>query len=184
MAGRPRALVSVSDKTGLEDFAKALAAQGWEIVASGGTASHLEEAGVDVVSVDAVTGFPEILDGRVKTLHPKIFGGILADRSEYQHQYELVEQDIEPVEMVVCNFYPFRQQPSAETIDIGGPAMVRAAAKNHESVAVVVSPGDYASVQQELKDEGGLSGETRRRLARKAFETTEAYDAAIAEWLS
>ena len=181
---RLRALVSVFDKTGLEEFAKALSAQGWEIVASGGTASHLEEAGVAVISVDAVTGFPEILDGRVKTLHPKIFGGILADRSNYQHQYELVEQGIEPVEMVVCNFYPFEQQPSVEMIDIGGPSMVRAAAKNCESVVVVVSPSDYASVRQEIEADGDVSPETRKLLACKAFETTEEYDKAVAEWLA
>lgn len=181
---RPRALVSVADKTGLVALAKSLSADGWEIVASGGTAEHLREAGIEATAVSEITGFPEILHGRVKTLHPKIFGGILADRTNQEHLFELCQQEIEPVEMVVCNFYPFEQQPSAEMIDIGGPAMVRAAAKNHESVVVLVSPSDYAPVQREIKEEGCLSGETRKRLARKAFEITKSYDASIADWLS
>ena len=181
---RPRALVSVADKTGLVELAKSLSADGWEIVASGGTAEHLREAGIKATAVSEITGFPEILDGRVKTLHPKIFGGILADRASQEHLFELCQQGIEPVEMVVCNFYPFEQRPSAEMIDIGGPAMVRAAAKNHESVVVLVSPSDYASVQREIEEEGCLSGETRKRLASKAFEMTKSYDASIADWLS
>lgn len=181
--GCRRALVSVFDKTGLEKFAKALTAQGWEIIASGGTAAHLEKADVEVISVEEVTGFPEILSGRVKTLHPKIFGGVLADRNDCEHLCELVEQGIHPVEMVVCNFYPFEQQPSVEMIDIGGPSMVRAAAKNHENVVVLVSPSDYGIVLDELQASGDVSSETRKLLARKAFETTKDYDAAVAEWL-
>ena len=181
--GSPLALVSVFDKTGLEEFAKDLASYGWNIVASGGTAAHLEKAGIEVISVDEITGFPEILGGRVKTLHPKIFGGLLADRNKCEHLCELVEHEIQPFEMVVCNFYPFEQQPSVEMIDIGGPSMVRAAAKNHENVVVLVSPSDYSIVMDELKASGEVSYETRKLLARKAFETTRDYDAAVAEWL-
>lgn len=181
---RPIALVSVADKTGIVKLAKSLQENDWEIIASGGTAEHLRAADIEVTMVSETTGFPEILDGRVKTLHPKIFGGILADRNSQAHLYDLIDQQISPVEMVVCNFYPFAQQPSVEMIDIGGPAMVRAAAKNHENVVVLVSPSDYTAVQQEIIDEGCLSAETRRRLARKAFEMTKSYDAAIADWLS
>lgn len=181
---RPRALVSVADKTGIADLSKSLKANDWEIIASGGTAEHLREVDIEVTSVSEITGFPEILSGRVKTLHPKIFGGILADRKNQEHLYDLVRQQIMPVEMVVCNFYPFEQQPSVEMIDIGGPSMVRAAAKNHESVVVVVSPSDYACVRQELEAGGDVSLETRKLLARKAFETTKDYDTAVADWLA
>ena len=180
---RPRALVSVADKTGIVELAKSLKANSWEIIASGGTAEHLLEADIEVISISEITGFPEILHGRVKTLHPKIFGGILADRNSQAHLYDLVQQQIVPVEMVICNFYPFEREPSVEMIDIGGPAMVRAAAKNHENVAVLISPSDYNSVQQEIKNKGCLSDEMRRCLARKAFEMTKVYDTAIADWL-
>ena len=181
---RPRALVSVADKTGIVDLSRSLKATDWEIIASGGTAEHLRKADIEVTSVSEITGFPEILNGRVKTLHPKIFGGILADRKNQEHLYDLVQQQIMPVEMVVCNFYPFKQQPSAEMIDIGGPSMVRAAAKNHESVVVVVSPSDYDIVRNEVETDGDVSPATRKLLARKAFETTRDYDTAVAEWLA
>ncbi len=186
---RPRALISVADKTGIVELAKSLESYGWEIIASGGTADHLLEAGVEVTSVTEITDFPEILDGRVKTTHPKIFGGILADRNNLNHLYDLVQQEIDPIEMVVCNFYPFEQMPSLEMIDIGGPAMVRAAAKNYENVLVLVSPSDYAPVLEvvlpwESATEDFSPVEMRRSLARKAFEMASAYDAAIAEWLS
>lgn len=181
---RPRALVSVADKTGIVELAKSLGANGWEIIASGGTAKHLREADVEVTSVSEITGFPEILDGRVKSTHPKIFGGILADRNNQDHLYELVQQEIEPMEMVVCNFYPFEQMPSVEMIDIGGPAMVRAAAKNYESVWVLVSPSDYPSVLKAWESAGEDHSQMRRSLAHKAFEMTTAYDAAIADWLT
>jgi len=178
-----RALISVYDKSGIVEFATALSALGWEVVSSGGTASQLREAGVEVLGVDEVTGSPEMLDGRVKTLHPKIHGGILADRSKAEHLASLVEHNITAIDLVVCNLYPFRSDPSVELIDIGGPTMVRAAAKNHDSVGIVVDPGEYQVVLDELTADGSLSASTRRRLARAAFAHTAAYDAAIIGWL-
>ncbi len=184
-----RALLSVWDKTGLVDLARALVGSGAEIVSSGGTAKALREAGIDVVDVSDVTGFPEMLDGRVKTLHPMLHGGILADRSKSEHMATIAEHGIEPIDLVVCNLYPFDRQvasgaPDSEAvplIDVGGPSMVRAAAKNFESVAVVVSPDDYETVVTQTS-EGGITAETRRLLAAKAFATLSAYDAAIANW--
>ncbi len=180
-----RALLSVHDKTGLVELARGLSELGWELVASGNTAKALEEAGIAHVQVADVTGFPELLGGRVKTLHPRIHGGILADRSDPQHVADLDAQGIAPIDLVVSNLYPFVASPSIETIDIGGPAMVRAAAKNHAHVAVVTSPAEYGAVISELRGSGAgtLSGETRRRLARAAFAHTAAYDAAIVGWL-
>ncbi|HVS00779.1 MAG TPA: bifunctional phosphoribosylaminoimidazolecarboxamide formyltransferase/IMP cyclohydrolase [Thermoanaerobaculia bacterium] len=188
-----RALVSVFDKQGLEDLARGLARLGFEIVSTGGTLKSLEEQGLPVVAVSQVTGFPEILDGRVKTLHPRIHGGILANRSVPAHTAQLQEHGITPIDLVVVNLYPFRQTaatPGAsfadviEMIDIGGPAMVRAAAKNLGGVMVVVDPGDYAEVLAALEQGGGsVSDDLRRRLAAKAFRHTAGYDAAIAEWL-
>ena len=190
-----RALISVWDKTGVVDFANRLSGLGWEIVSSGGTAAALAEAGVPVLAVEDVTGSPEMLDGRVKTLHPRIHGGILADRSKPAHLASLREHGIAAIDMVVCNLYPFRSDPGPELIDIGGPAMVRAAAKNHGDdvggVGVVVDPADYEAVLEELTESGvagesgagGLSAATRRRLARAAFAHTAAYDAAIVSWL-
>ena len=178
-----RALLSVFDKTGLVELAAGLRSLGWDLVASGHTSDALADAGVVHVQVAAVTGFPEMLGGRVKTLHPRIHGGILADRSVPEHLADLDAQGIEPIDLVVCNLYPFRSSPSIETIDIGGPALVRAAAKNHAHVAVVTSPGDYGPVLGELQADGALSDATRRRLARSAFAHTAAYDAAIVSWL-
>ena len=188
-----RALLSVSDKTGIVGLARTLSEMGVEILSSGGTASALTEAGIHVTAVADVTGAPEILGGRVKTLHPKIHGGILADRRRPEHIKEIDLYGIEPIDLVVCNLYPFEQtvaHPSTsgdaalEQIDIGGPAMVRAAAKNHPSVAVVVSPDRYESVLDELRTSGDVSDETRKALAREAFRHTASYDAAIARWLS
>src|SRR5207245_7560367 len=139
----------------------------------------LSGAGVPCTEVEVVTGAREMLGGRVKTLHPKIHGGILADRSKPEHRADLAAQAIEPIDLVVCNLYPFRAQPSIEMIDVGGPTMVRAAAKNHAHVGVVVDPADYGQVLQELRADGTLSAETRRRLARAAFAHTAAYDPAI-----
>ena len=164
-----RALLSVYDKTGIVDLAKGLAELGCELVSSGGTARVLGEAGLDVLSVEEVTGSPEMLDGRVKTLHPRIHGGILADRSKPAHMQRLAELDISAIDLVVCNLYPFRSEPSVEQIDIGGPSMVRAAAKNHDAVAVVVNPSDYQVVLDELRQSGTVGFETRKRLARDAF---------------
>ena len=184
-----RALLSVSDKTGLVEFARGLAEAGVEIVSSGGTAGALAEANVPVMKVADVTGAPEILGGRVKTLHPKIHGGILADRSKPEHMQELTEQGIEAIDLVVCNLYPFErtvahpsvaEEDAVEQIDIGGPAMVRAAAKNFLGVAVVVDPARYGQVLEEIRSTGEVSLDTRRQLAVEAFAHTSSYDAAIA----
>jgi len=180
----PRALLSVYDKAGLIDLARGLHELGWELVSSGGTATALTEAGIPCTPVEQITGSPEMLGGRVKTLHPKIHGGILADRSKPQHLADLEANGITAIDLVVCNLYPFTSDPSIELIDVGGPTMVRAAAKNHAHVGVVVDPSDYDSVLEELRGNGSLSDETRRRLALSAFAHTSAYDAAIVEWLS
>jgi phosphoribosylaminoimidazolecarboxamide formyltransferase/IMP cyclohydrolase len=177
-----RILLSVYDKTGLEAFAQGLRALGAELVASGGTAAALASAGIEHRSVESVTEAPEMLGGRVKTLHPAIHGGILANLSDDSHREDLAKQGIEPIAVVVCNLYPFRSDPSIEMIDIGGPTMVRAAAKNHEHVAVVVDPADYGAVLDEVRNEGEVAVATRRRLARKAFAHVAAYDAAIVGW--
>ena len=187
-----RALLAVYDKTGVVELAKELADQGVALVSSGGTAQALRDAGIAVTSVEQVTGFPEMLGGRVKTLHPKIHGGILADRRKPEHVEELQAQAIEPFDLVIVNLYPFRETVAGggpadeviEKIDIGGPAMVRAAAKNFESVGVVVSPERYPSVVEELRREGGLTRDTRRELAAEAFSHTAAYDAAVAGWFA
>jgi phosphoribosylaminoimidazolecarboxamide formyltransferase/IMP cyclohydrolase len=178
-----RALLSVWDKEGLVPLAQGLSDLGWELVSSGGTAKALAEAGVPVTEVAEVTGAPEMLDGRVKTLHPVIHGGILADRSKPQHLADLEARQIAPIDLVVCNLYPFTAQPGIEMIDVGGPTMVRAAAKNHAHVGIVVSPASYDEVLAELRAAGALSDATKRRLARAAFAHTAAYDAAIVGWL-
>jgi phosphoribosylaminoimidazolecarboxamide formyltransferase/IMP cyclohydrolase len=177
-----RALISVHDKTGVVDLARGLTDLGWEIISSGGTSKALQDAGVAVTSVEVITASQEMLGGRVKTLHPKIHGGILADRSKPEHMADLDAQGIEPIDLVVCNLYPFRSSPSIEMIDVGGPTMVRAAAKNHAHVGIVVDPADYGQILEELRADGSLSTETKRRLARAAFAHTAAYDAAIVTW--
>ena len=177
-----RALLSVHDKTGIADLARGLVEAGWELVSSGGTASVLADEGVPVVEVGEVTGAPEILGGRVKTLHPAIHGGILDDRSDPEHLANLEARGIVPIDLVVGNLYPFMSDPGIELIDIGGPTMVRAAAKNHAHVGVVVDPADYRTVLDEIRAVGSLSDATRRRLARSAFAHTAAYDAAIVAW--
>ncbi|MGZ6175426.1 MAG: bifunctional phosphoribosylaminoimidazolecarboxamide formyltransferase/IMP cyclohydrolase [Candidatus Binataceae bacterium] len=188
-----RALLGVSDKAGLVEFARALAARGVEVVSTGGTAAALEADGVKVRGVENFTGSPEMLDGRVKTLHPKIHGGILARRADENHQRQMREHGIEPIDLVVVNFYPFERtvaragvtlDDAIENIDIGGPTLVRAAAKNWNDVAVVVDPADYPTLAEELAGSGGtLSRETRWRLARKAFAHVTAYDCAISNYL-
>ncbi len=178
----PTALLSVFDKTGIVDLATALHAAGWRIVSSGGTAKAVAEAGVPVTDLVELTGLPAILDHRVVTLHPKVHGGLLADPTNLGHQADMAEHDIEAIDLVVVNLYPFTTNPSIELIDIGGPAMVRAAAKNHAHVGVVVNPADYTLVKEEVAATGVLSAATRRRLARDAFATIAAYDAAIANW--
>ena len=187
-----RALLSVSDKTGLIEFANGLVAAGFDILSTGGTAKSLREAGIDVTDVSDVTGFPEIMDGRVKTLHPKIHGGLLARRDNDNHLAAMRAQQIGNIDLLAVNLYPFEAQRAktddfatlVEYIDIGGPAMLRAAAKNHEFVTVVCDPADYDGILDELRRDGDVGGETRRRLAGKTFARTAAYDRAIAEWMA
>ena len=187
-----RALLAVYDKAGVVELARALVELGVSLVSSGGTAATLRDAGVPVTPVEEVTGFPEMLDGRVKTLHPRIHGGLLADRRKPEHLEQLAAHGIEPFDLVVVNLYPFRETVASgagaddviEKIDIGGPAMVRAAAKNFESVGVVVDPSSYPAIVEELRDRGGLSRDTRERLAAAAFAHTAAYDAAVAGWFA
>jgi phosphoribosylaminoimidazolecarboxamide formyltransferase/IMP cyclohydrolase len=187
-----RALLAVYDKTGVVELARALRELGVELVSSGGTAAALREAALEVTSVEEVTAWPEMLGGRVKTLHPKIHGGILADRRRQEHLDQLAEHGIEPFDLVVVNLYPFRETVAGgaafddviEKIDIGGPAMVRAAAKNFESVGVVVNPGRYEMIVDEIALEGGLARSTRFALAAEAFAHTAAYDAAVAGWFA
>ncbi|MFI8302421.1 bifunctional phosphoribosylaminoimidazolecarboxamide formyltransferase/IMP cyclohydrolase [Streptomyces sp. NPDC085927] len=186
-----RALVSVYDKTGLEDLARGLHEAGVELVSTGSTAGRISAAGVPVTKVEELTGFPECLDGRVKTLHPKVHAGILADLRLDSHRQQLGELGVEPFDLVVVNLYPFRETVASgatpdecvEQIDIGGPSMVRAAAKNHPSVAVVTSPARYADVLAAVQD-GGFDLATRKRLAAEAFRHTAAYDVAVASWFA
>ncbi|GGY92346.1 bifunctional phosphoribosylaminoimidazolecarboxamide formyltransferase/IMP cyclohydrolase [Streptomyces poonensis] len=186
-----RALVSVYDKTGLEELAQGLHEAGVDLVSTGSTASRIAAAGVPVTKVEELTGFPECLDGRVKTLHPKVHAGILADLRLEDHQRQLAELGVEPFDLVVVNLYPFRETVASgatpdecvEQIDIGGPSMVRAAAKNHPSVAVVTSPARYADVLAAVKD-GGFDLTARKRLAAEAFQHTAAYDVAVASWFA
>jgi phosphoribosylaminoimidazolecarboxamide formyltransferase/IMP cyclohydrolase len=187
-----RALLAVYDKTGVVELGRALVELGATLVSSGGTAQTLSDAGLPVTPVEEVTAFPEMLGGRVKTLHPKIHGGLLADRRRAEHLEELAEHGIEPFDLLVSNLYPFRETVASgagfedviEKIDIGGPAMVRAAAKNFESVGVVVDPARYDELVVELRREGGLTLETRRASAAAAFAHTAAYDAAVAGWFA
>src|SRR5437870_10039764 len=189
----PRALVSVSDKRGVVEFARGLAALGFDILSTGGTAKLLAEAGVRVRQVSDYTGFPELLDGRVKTLHPKIHGGLLGRRDLPEHVRAMREHGIEPIDLVAVNLYPFRETiarpgttlaEAIEQIDIGGPSMLRSAAKNHSQVTVIIDPDDYEPVLAELRASGGsVSGATNRRLAQKVFCATACYDGAIADYL-
>ena len=188
-----RALLSVSDKTGLLDFARALHKLGIALVSTGGTAKAIAEAGLPVTDVSDLTGFPEMMDGRVKTLHPKVHGGLLAIRSHPEHQASMLGHGIAPIDLLVVNLYPFEATVAAgkayddciENIDIGGPAMIRAAAKNHHDVTVVVEAADYAAVLGELEAQQGKTTLTlRRKLAQKAYARTAAYDAAISNWFA
>lgn len=187
-----RALISVSDKTGLAELGTALAAAGVEILSTGGSAEALRQAGVAVTDVSAYTGFPEIMDGRVKTLHPRIHGGILARRDLPAHSDAMRAHDIPPIDLVVVNLYPFRavlargadEETLIENIDIGGPSLIRAAAKNHEFVTVLTDPSDYDEFLNAFRERGGTPLEFRRRLAGRAFARTATYDAAIARWFA
>lgn len=189
--GSPRALLSVSDKTGLVPFARGLTDLGFELLSTGGTSKELRTAGLAATDVSSVTGFPEILDGRVKTLHPKVFAGILAVREEPDHEAALLQHGIRPIDVVAVNLYPFERyahdahagrEEAMELIDIGGPSLVRAAAKNHPDVTVVVDPADYDLVVSELRQPDGVAAQTRLRLAAKAFAHTARYDAYIAHY--
>jgi phosphoribosylaminoimidazolecarboxamide formyltransferase / IMP cyclohydrolase len=188
-----RALLSVSDKSGLIEFARALAAHGIDLVSTGGTAKAIAAAGLKVTDVSELTGFPEMMDGRVKTLHPKVHGGLLAIRDNAEHAQAMRLHDIAPIDLLVVNLYPFEAtvdkgagfEACIENIDIGGPAMIRAAAKNHDDVAVVVEPQDYQAVLDELAaNQGATTLTLRRRLAAKAYARTAAYDAAISNWFA
>ena len=188
-----RALISVSDKSGVTEFARALTELGVEIISTGGTMRTLKEAGIPVTYVSDVTGFPEIMDGRVKTLNPYIHGGILAVRDNPRHKQEMAEHKISPIDLVAVNLYPFREtvaDPKAtladavENIDIGGPAMIRAAAKNFRFVTVITNPARYNEIATLLKKDGCVSGMLRMQLAQEAFAHTAAYDTAIAAYLN
>ena len=191
MAKIQRALLSVFDKTGLVPFAQALAEAGVELISTGGTAKTLRQSGLNAIELSAYTGFPEMLDGRVKTLHPKIHGGLLFVRENPAHVAATREHDIKPIDLVVVNLYPFEQtvarpdvtlEQAIENIDIGGPSMLRSAAKNHQSVTVVMDPADYAEVAQQIKTSGQTTLDLRRRLATHVFARTSAYDASIAAY--
>ena len=186
-----RALLSVSDKSGLVEFARALAARKVTLLSTGGTFAALQKAGIPVETVESYTGSPEVMDGRVKTLHPRVHGALLA--REGTDDADLARIGAEPIDLVVVNLYPFEQtlaKPGAtaeeliENIDIGGPSMLRSAAKNHDRVAVVCDTADYALVLEEIREVGAVRPETRRRLAGKVFAHTAAYDSAIAKWLN
>lgn len=187
-----RALISLTDKTGCEDFAGALAAMGVEILSTGGTAQKLRASGLSVTDVSEFTGFPEMLDGRVKTLHPLVHGGILNQRDNADHQEQCRQHGIKPIDLIAVNLYAFAKTvanpdctlvDAIENIDIGGPTMLRASAKNFQDVTVIVDPADYPQVLAELQAHGNTTLATRFRLARKVFELTAGYDAAIVQWL-
>ena len=188
-----RALISVSNKEGIVEFAKALKEFGVEIISTGGTGRILKDNDIDVIDIDQVTNFPEMMDGRVKTLHPAVHGGILAVRDDEQHLKEIAAQDIEPIDLVVCNLYPFAEtiakddvtlEEAIENIDIGGPTMIRSAAKNSNDVAVVVDPADYDNLLAEMKvGDGGLTKTQKLKLAYKAFHHTAEYDQRIQNYL-
>jgi len=188
-----RALLSVTDKAGLAEFAKGLSGMGVAILSTGGTAKMLRQAGVQVTDVAEVTGFPEMLDGRVKTLHPRVHGAILARRDDPSHRAQLAEHHIAPIDLVCVNLYAFAAtiakpgctiDNAIENIDIGGPCLIRASAKNHNDVTIVTDPADYASILEEMRqNDGATTLNTRRRLAAKAFRLTNQYDGAIADYL-
>ena len=187
-----RALISVSDKTGIVELAKELTSLGIEIISTGGTYNKLKEEGIDAIEITELTGFPECLDGRVKTLHPKVHAGLLAMRSNPEHMKTLEDLGIDTIDFVIVNLYPFKQtilkpgvtrEEAVENIDIGGPTMIRAAAKNYQDVAVVVDPADYEIVLKELKEDGAVSLDTKFYLMGKVFEHTANYDAMINNYL-
>ena len=188
-----RALISLTDKSGIEDFAEALTELGIEILSTGGTAKKLRDNGIPVKDVSEFTGFPEMLDGRVKTLHPLVHGGILNQRENAEHQQQCAEHGIKPIDIVAVNLYAFAKTvanpdcplaEAIENIDIGGPTLLRASAKNFHDVTVIVDPADYAQVLAEIRAAGNTTLKTRFRLAVKVFQLTSSYDTAIADWLT
>ncbi|MFA5901810.1 MAG: bifunctional phosphoribosylaminoimidazolecarboxamide formyltransferase/IMP cyclohydrolase, partial [Hyphomicrobium sp.] len=188
-----RALLSVSDRSGLIPFARALAGMGVELISTGGTAAALREAGLEAKDVAELTGFPEMLDGRVKTLHPSVHGGLLAVRGDASHDAQTAEHGIAPIDLLVVNLYPFEATVAKgadydaciENIDIGGPALIRGAAKNHAGVTVVVEPADYERVLAAMRaNDGATTLELRKQLAAKAYARTAAYDTAISQWFA
>ncbi len=187
-----RALISLTDKSGIEGFARELADLGVELLSTGGTAKKIREAGIPVKDVSEFTGFPEMLDGRVKTLHPKVHGGILNQRDNVEHQKQCLEHDLKPIDLIAVNLYAFEKTiadpncslaDAIENIDIGGPTMLRASAKNFHDVTVIVDPADYPQVLKEIKEQGNTTLKTRFRLAAKVFSLTSKYDTAISAWL-
>lgn len=187
-----RAIISLTDKSGIEGFAQELAALGVEILSTGGTAKKLRDAGLEVIDVSQFTGFPEMLDGRVKTLHPKVHGGILNQRTNEAHQRQCAEHGLKNIDIIAVNLYAFEKtvadpncslEDAIENIDIGGPTMLRAAAKNFHDVTVIVDPNDYPLVLEELKTHGNTTLKTRFKLMRKVYALTAAYDTAISSWL-
>ena len=187
-----RALISLTDKSGIEGFARDLADLGVELLSTGGTAKKIREAGIAVKDVSEFTGFPEMLDGRVKTLHPKVHGGILNQRDNAEHQRQCVEHDLKPIDLIAVNLYAFDKTvadpkctlaDAIENIDIGGPTMLRAAAKNFHDVTVIVDPADYPQIIKEIREQGNTTLKTRFRLAAKVFALTAKYDTAISAWL-
>lgn len=190
---KKRALISVSDKDGVIEFGKELSQLGYEVISTGGTKKILEEAGIDVIAISDITGFPEIMDGRLKTLHPNIFGGLLGIRNNDKHMEQLEKQGIDLIDIVAVNLYPFKEtiskpdvkwEEAIENIDIGGPSMLRASAKNYQDVAVVVDPNDYSLIIEQLKQEQGISLDTKKKLAAKVFRHTAAYDSYISEYVT
>lgn len=187
-----RALISLTDKSGIEDFARDLTELGVEILSTGGTAKKMRDNGIEVTDVSEFTGFPEMLDGRVKTLHPLVHGGILNQRENADHQQQCREHGIKPIDIVAVNLYAFEKTvadpncslgDAIENIDIGGPTLLRASAKNYQDVTVIVDPADYEQVLSEIKESGNTTLKTRFKLAVKVFQLTSAYDTAIADWL-
>jgi len=187
-----RALISLTDKSGIEGFARDLAELGVELLSTGGTAKKIREAGIPVKDVSEFTGFPEMLDGRVKTLHPKVHGGILNQRENTEHQRQCLEHGLKPIDLIAVNLYAFEKTvadpacllgDAIENIDIGGPTMLRAAAKNFHDVTVIVDPADYPQVIKEIREQGNTTLKTRFRLAAKVFALTAKYDTAISAWL-
>lgn len=187
-----RALISLTDKSGIEGFAKELADLGIEILSTGGTAAKIREAGIEVMDVSEFTGFPEMLDGRVKTLHPKVHGGILNQRANAEHQKQCAEHGLKNIDIIAVNLYAFEKTvadpncslaDAIENIDIGGPTMLRASAKNFNDVTVIVDPADYPQVLKEIKETGNTTLKTRFRLAAKVFKLTSVYDTTISAWL-